>query len=159
MNEAVVGVVVGVAVALIGQMFSYISYLFKEKREENKRAREVITLLYHEVESHSRTYQHHLLWVQESVEKGGEEHKDYSYQRVKTSAYDNVFLAYWHLLPDELLRPIIGYYDNQVETFNVLAGSFKKPTPVPIREAGASMERALSGAKELLRLLEKHKAG
>jgi hypothetical protein len=63
-----------------------------------------------------------------------------------------VFLAYWHLLPDDLLRPIIAYYAH-VDTFNVLAGDFGTPTPVPIREAQAAMERALSCAEELLRLM------
>ena len=155
MNEAMVGVVVGAAVALIGQVLSYVAYLLKERREKKKRAGEVLALLRHEVESHRTTYQHHLQWVQESVRKGGEERTGYSYQKVKTNAYDSVFLTYWHLVPKELLTPIITYY-TQVETFNVLAGSFSTPTPVPIREAKMAIERALSGAEELLGLLDQH---
>ena len=155
MDDAVVGIIVGSAVALIGQMLSYVSHLFRKNREENRKAKEVLTLLRHELESHRSLYQHHLQWARESKEQAGEEHAGYSYQRAGTSVYDQVFLVYWHLLSDDVLQSTIEYYA-QVDTFNVLAGSFSTPTPVPIREAEASMERALSSAEELLRLLDKH---
>ena len=156
MDEAIAGIVVGSAVALIGQILSHGAYLLRKRREEARRAKEVLTLLRHEIESHRNLYQHHLLWAQESIDRGGENHTGYSYQRAKTSAYDTVFLSYWHLLPDAILRPIIEYYA-QVETFNVLAGSFSTPTPVPVREAKMAMERALGGAEELLKRLERRR--
>jgi hypothetical protein len=155
MNEATTGIIVGVVVALAGQMIAYISDQIKNRRKEKRRARAVITLLRHEVEYHRATYEHHLLWVQESIEKGGEEHTEYSYEGAKTDAYDKVFLTDWHLLPDEVLKPVMEYYGT-VHTFNLLGGDFTTPTPVPIIEAKKAMERAKKGADGLVKLLDKH---
>lgn len=152
MAEITVGVIVGVIVALAGQLIVYLSNRIRDRIEERRRARDVIRLLRHEVEHHLAQYEHHLHWIQESIEKGGEAHTGYSYEGVKTDAYDKIFLAYWYLLPDEVLKPVMAYY-GVVHTVNILSGSFVKPTPVPIIEAREAMERARRSAHELVELL------
>lgn len=155
MNEAIIGIVVGVAVALIGQIISYVSDRLKINREEHWQAKAVIALLRNEVECHKGIYEHHILWADESIKKGGPEHTGYSYEKVETDAYDKVFLTKWYLLPDEVTKPVMRYYSS-VRTFNILSGDFGIPTPVPIIQAKDAMERTRAGADELIKLLEKH---
>ncbi len=158
MDDVAVGIIVGVVVALAGQVIATVADRIKERREEQRRAKAVVRLLRHEVEGHRALYEHHLAWAQESIAKGGEGYTGYSYQGAKTDAYDRVFLADWHALPDEILRPVMDYYGT-VHAFNLLSGYFGTPTSVPIGEAKRITESAKRSAEGLLPLLEKHAPG
>lgn len=155
MTEALIGIIVGTTVALIAQVLAYVFAWYKERREARRRGQDVTSLLRHEIQGHRSLYRHHLAWAEASIEKGGPEHTGYSYERATTRVYDQVFMTHWHTLPDDLIGPVSAYYA-QVETFNTLSGSFGTPTPVPIREAKAAIERALAGAEGVLALLERH---
>lgn len=152
MSETLVGIIVGAAVALIGQILSYLSERLKKREEERRLAKYVIALLRYEIESHQNLYKHHLAWVQESIGKGGTEHTDYSYERANIDAYEKVFMAYWHILPDKILKPVMDYYGT-VHVVNILAGDFGTPTPVPIIQAKEALEQAQHAAIGVLELL------
>jgi hypothetical protein len=154
MSEIVVGIVAGVVVALASQVISHLFDRRKKRQEEDRREKAVLALLRHEVEHHQHLYEHHIPWAEESIEKGGPEHTGYSYSRAKTDVYDKVFLVYWHLLPDEIVRSAISYY-SAVHVFNTVSGEVGRPSDVPIAGAKEIMERAQKGADALMRLLEK----
>jgi len=155
MSETIVGIVAGVVVALASQVISYLFDRRKERREEGQREEAVLALLRHEVENHQHGYEHYIPWAQESIEKGGPEYTGYSYARAKTDVYDKVFLVYWHLLPDEVVKSAISYY-SEVHVFNTVSGEVGRPSDVPIKDAKKIMERAQKGADALMRLLEKY---
>lgn len=155
MSETIVGIVAGVVVALAGHVISYLSDRLKKRQEERRRAKAVLALLRHEVENHQHGYEHYIPWAQESIEKGGPEYTGYSYARAKTDVYDKVFLVYWHLLPDEVVKSAISYY-SEVHVFNTVSGEIGTPSDVPIKDAKKIMERAQEGADALMRLLEKY---
>ena len=155
MSETAVGIVAGVVVALASQVISYLFDRLKKRQEEERREEAVLTLLRHEVENHRHGYEHYIPWAQESIEKGGPEYTGYSYARAKTDVYDKVFLVYWHLLPDEVVKSAISYY-SEVHVFNTVSGEIGTPSDVPIADAKEIMERAQKGADALMRLLEKY---
>ena len=150
-----IAVVAGVVVALASQVISYLFDRFKKWREECRREKAVLALLRHEVENHQHGYEHYIPWAQESIEKGGPEYTGYSYARAKTDVYDKVFLVYWHLLPDEVVKSAISYY-SEVHVFNRASGEIGEGSDVPIEGAKEIMERAQKGADALMRLLEKY---
>jgi hypothetical protein len=154
-NEAAIGIVVGVAVALASQFISYVFDIFKEKRKERRQASVVLSLLYHELSFHKSRYEHLLKHADEKIAREGEEATDYSYTPIQTTAYENVYLAYWHLLPDEVVRPLLGYYE-AVSHVNALSGDFATPTPVPIRETKKIVEGVYHRVNDLLHMLEKY---
>ena len=153
MNEAAVGIVVGIAVAVAAQVLSSLAELILERRKEKRQAKGVRDLLRHEVSQHLGHYRRLLAWAEASIERGGKDHTEYSYERVRTHAYNQVFLVHWYLLLDPVIRSVIEYYA-LVQTVNVLGGSFDTPTPVPIAQAKAAIERAQREAEKLVRLLE-----
>jgi len=155
MSEIVVGIVAGVVVALSSQVISHLFDRCKKRQEEDRRQKAVLALLRHEVEQHQHLYEHHIPWAEESIEKGGPEHTGYSYSRAKTDVYAKVFLVYWHLLPDEIVKSAISYY-SEVHVFNTVSGEVGRPSDVPIKDAKKIMERAQKGADALMRLLEKY---
>jgi len=155
MSETLVGIVAGVVVALASQVISYLFDRRKERRKEGQREEAVLTLLRHEVENHQHGYEQYIPWAQESIEKGGPEYTGYSYARAKTDVYDKVFLVYWHLLPDEVVKSAISYY-SEVHVFNTVSGEVGRPSDVPIKDAKKIMERAQKGADALMWLLEKY---
>ena len=109
-NEAVVGIVVGIVVAVTAQVLSSLAELILERRKEERQARGVCDLLRHEISQHLERYRGLLLWAEASIERGGKDHTDYSYERVRTHAYNQVFLVHWHLLPDDVVRSVVEYY-------------------------------------------------
>ena len=122
MTEALVGIIVGVAVALAAQLISYLFDRGKVEQERRRRKEAVLTLLWHEVEHHRRGYERLMSWAQESVNKGGPAHTGYGYERVRTDVYEKVFLDSWYLLPDEVVEPVMEYY-RAIDTINALSGS------------------------------------
>ena len=155
MTEALIGIIVGVTVALAAQLISFVSDRHKEKQEKRQQRQAVLRLLYLEVDNHRGNYQHLLSWAQESIDKGGPEHTGYSYEKIRNDAYERVFLVYWSLLPDEVIDPVMGYY-GVVNTVNQLSGDFAVPTPVPIKEAQEFIEIAQNRADDLIELLAKY---
>ena len=155
MNEAAIGIVVGVAVALASQFIAFLFGHFQGKREEQKQAGIVLSLLYHELSYHKGYYEHLLKHAEEKIAREGEEATEYSYTPIQTVAYERVYLPNWHLLPAEIVEPLIGYYE-AVSHVNALSGDFATPTPVPIKETKKIHEGVYHRVNDLLRMLEKH---
>ena len=88
MTEALIGIVVGVAVALAAQVIAYVFDRRKEKQEKRRQREAVLALLHHEVAHHRDRYQQLLAWAQESMDKGGPAHTGYGYEGVRTDAYE-----------------------------------------------------------------------
>jgi hypothetical protein len=157
MTDALIGIIVGVTVALAGQVISYIFDRKKGSEEKHRQTDAVLRLLHRELEHHRDRYQGLLAWVQESIGKVGPAHTGYSYERIRTDAYEKVFLVYWHLLPDEVVESVMGYY-KAVDTVNTLSasGDLYRGSPIPIAETKTYIERAQSCAHELTGLLERY---
>jgi len=64
MNEATVGIVVGVAVALVSQLISFLFDNLKKKLKECQQKKTVLTLLYHELAYHQGRYEHLIQWAE-----------------------------------------------------------------------------------------------
>lgn len=154
MSEMLIGVVVGTAVALIGQFIAAVSAHLTQKQKDQKRAKAVVKLLLQELSAHETLYNHHLALAEESINQKGVAHTHYSYQPVATDAYDKVFLAYWDVIPNELLSPIIAYYHTVIPV-NMLSGSFGTPTPVPVIAAKEALQQAQLMVVQLKTLLQK----
>jgi hypothetical protein len=155
MNEAAIGIVVGVAVALASQFVSYVFENFKDKQKERHQARIVLSMLYHELSYHKGRYEHLLKWAEEKIAQEGPRAEGYSYTPIQTIAYERVYLAHWHLLPDEIVGALIGYYE-AVSHVNALSGDFATPTTVPIERTKKIVEGVRHRVNELLQMLEKH---
>ncbi len=155
MSDALIGIIVGVTVALAAQVISYFFDRRTDRQEKRQQREAVLSLLYHEVDNHRGNYQHLLSWAQESIDKGGPEHTGYSYEKIRNDAYEKVFLVHWSLLPDEVIDPVMEYY-GVVNTVNQLSSDFAVPTPVPIKEAKEFMERAQNKADDLIGLLAEY---
>jgi uncharacterized coiled-coil protein SlyX len=154
MSETLIGIAVGTAVALIGQLIAALSAHLTQKQKDKKRAKAVVKLLLQELSAHETLYEHHLALAEESINQKGVAHSHYSYQPVATDAYDKVFLAYWDVIPNALLQPIIAYY-HTVTPVNMLSGSFGTPTPVPVIAAKDALLQAQAAAAQLKLLLQK----
>jgi hypothetical protein len=155
MNDAAIGIVVGVAVALASQFLSYLFERCKDKRKESRQARIVLTLLYNELLYHRGRYERLIKFADEKIAQEGSEAKDYSYTPIQTIAYESVYLANWHLLPDEIVQPLIGYYE-AVSHVNALSGDFATPTPVPIERTQRIVKGVHRRVNDLIQMLEKH---
>ena len=154
-SETIVGVVAGVVVALASQVISYLFDRLKKWQEERRREKAVLTLLRHEVENHQHGYEMHIPLAQQCIDEKGPEHTGYRYAKAKTDVYDKVFLVYWHLLPDEVVKSAISYY-SAVHVYNSASGEMGAPSDVPVKDTKKIIERAQNGAGALMRLLEKY---
>ena len=154
MNETLIGIAVGVAVALMSQLIAYVFDLIKRNREEKRLARAVIRLLLQELATHLALYKHHLKGAEQSIQESGEEHTGYSYQPLLTDVHDKVFLPNWHVLKSDVVQTVTEYYAT-LRPVNLLSGSFGQPTPVPIKQAKEALERAQASAKNLHPLLQR----
>jgi len=154
MTETLIGIAVGVAVALMGQLIAYLFDLLKRNREEKRLARSVLRLMLQELTAHLTLYQHHLELAKQSIQEKGEAHTLYSYQPFSTAAYDKVFLSHWHVLDNDLIHPITEYYAT-LEPVNILSGSMSQPTPAPIKQAKDALEQAQAKAKNLEPILKR----
>ena len=155
MNAATVGIVVGVAVALVSQLISFLFDNLKKKLKECQQKKTVLTLLYHELAYHQGRYERLIQWAEEKIAQEGPEHEGYSYTPIQTIAYEKVYLAYWHLLPHGIVEPLIGYYE-AVSHVNALSGSFSAPTTVPIERTKKIIEGVQHRANDLRQMLEKY---
>jgi len=155
MTEALIGIVVGVAVALAAQVISFVSDRHKQKQAKRGQREAVLKLLHHEVEHHRGFYKFLDTSFQRKIEEYGLEHTGYSYAIVQADAYEKVFLVYWHLLPDEVIEPVIGYY-GAVHQVNSVSGDLIDRSPVPIERTQRIMKGAWKRADELKELLEKY---
>ena len=154
MSETLIGIAVGTIVAIIGQFVAFFFGLAKRKESENRKAKAIIRMMLQELVTHQTLYEHHLLWVDESITKGGEQHTGYSYQPAITEAYEKVFLPNWYVLPDEVVKAISEYYAT-IEPLNILSGSFGSPTPVPITQVKIFLKNAQAKADEIKPILER----
>ena len=155
MTEAIVGIIVGVTVALAAQVISYVSERCRNEQEKRRQREAVLKLLHHEVEHHRGFYEFLDSSFQRKIEEHGLEHTGYSYAIIQADAYEKVFLVYWHLLPDEVIEPVIGYY-GAVHQVNSVSGDLINRSPVPIERTQRIMKGAWKRADELKELLEKH---
>jgi hypothetical protein len=71
-------------------VISYILERKKDSEEKHRQTNAVLRLLHRELEHHRGRYQGLLTWVQESIDKGGPAHTGYSYERIRTDAYEAV---------------------------------------------------------------------
>ena len=155
MTEIVIGVAVGAAVAIIGQLIAFLFDLIKQKENERRKSEAVVKLLLQELTAHQTLYEHLLPWVDESIAKGGEQYTGYSYQPARTEAYEKVFLPNWHVLPDEVVTAVSEYYTT-IEPLNILSGSSGTPAPVPITQVKGCVRNAQLKAGETRPILERH---
>ena len=154
MTETLIGITVGIAVALMSQLIAYLFDLMKRNREEKRLARAVLRLLLQELATHLALYEHHLTGAEQSIQENGEDHTGYSYQPLPTDVHDKVFLPYWHVLKSDAVQIVTDYYAT-LKPVNLLSGSFGQPTPVPIKQAKDALERAQVKARELEPFLKK----